>query len=192
MFRQRRYRLAGVSGSGLFDPSEVGLEARSTSTANWRGFHCEYAVEGSQLVLDTVHIGLEQPSKLFTREPAWDERAHCWVFDSLGHPISFTGGLLLGEGFIEDLAVHMGFHPAWKYETVLELGFRNGQLTQVADQSEAARQFRSTLQPGDLKARCWDGSAAHPGVGGPDVSSRLRPIGAVCEAKVNSRIHSLP
>jgi hypothetical protein len=151
VFRRRSYRLAGVSGSGLFDPSEVGLEARSTSTASWRGFHCEYAVEGSQLVLDTVHIGLEQPSKLFTREPAWDERAHCWVFDSLGHPISFTGGLLLGEGFIEDLYIHMGFHPTWKYETVLELEFRNGQLTQVADQSEAARQFRSTLQPGDLK-----------------------------------------
>lgn len=42
--------------------------------------------------------------------------------------VPLSGGLLLGEGFIQELYVHMGFHPAWKYLHVIELIFEGGQL----------------------------------------------------------------
>lgn len=43
-------------------------------------------------------------------------------------PIPLSGGLLLGEGFIQELYAHMGFHPAWKCLHVIELIFEGGQL----------------------------------------------------------------
>jgi hypothetical protein len=36
----------------------------------------------------------------------------------------------------------MGFHPAWKYERVLELLFENGVLVQEFDRSEAMAEVR--------------------------------------------------
>jgi hypothetical protein len=55
----------------------------------------------------------------------------------------FTGGLLLGAGFIDALYVHMGHHPAWKYTTVLELTFDDGRLTVVHDRSHLMAQRRA-------------------------------------------------
>jgi hypothetical protein len=101
-FEGHRYRLAGVSGHGLFDPQDVGLRPTATSTANWRGFHCTYGVEDSRLVLDTVYIGLAEPTELFGRQPErggiTEFAPNSWAFKDLGHPIRFTGGLLLGDG----------------------------------------------------------------------------------------------
>lgn len=44
-------------------------------------------------------------------------------YENLDHPLTYTGGLLLAAGFIRELYVHMGFHPAWKYEKVVERAF---------------------------------------------------------------------
>jgi hypothetical protein len=55
----------------------------------------------------------------------------------------FTGGLLLGAGFIRELYVHMGHQPAWKYTEVLELTFDDGRLTLVHDRSELMGQRRA-------------------------------------------------
>ena len=42
-------------------------------------------------------------------------------YADVNYPIAYTGGLLLARGFIQKLYEHMGFHPAWKYEQVIEL-----------------------------------------------------------------------
>ena len=63
--------------------------------------------------------------------------------------MGFTGGLLVGKGFISRLYVHMGFHPAWKYETVHESTFCGGKLSERRDLSEAM-------------ASLWDQRAGKP------------------------------
>ncbi len=37
---------------------------------------------------------------------------------NLPAPISFTGGLPIAADFIQELYVHLGFHPAWKFREV--------------------------------------------------------------------------
>ena len=68
-----------------------------------------------------------------------------WVYENVNLPIDFTGGLLLGRDFIEELYVHMGFHPAWKYREVHELVFENGVLQSQKDCSQDLKQVRLNL-----------------------------------------------
>jgi len=139
--RDGRYALVGVSGSGLFDPSEHGLRLGMISTACWRGYLCEYTVEDDQLFLTALELSAtEPPDELFGAHVRLGETAEYWPI-RVRQP--FTGGLLLGAGFIEALYVHMGHQPAWKYETVLELTFDGGRLVVVRDRSELMAQRRA-------------------------------------------------
>lgn len=66
-------------------------------------------------------------------------------YENLGYPLAYTGGLLLAAGFIRDLYVHMGFHPAWKYEKVVELVFEGGVLQKACDRSAEMAELRNLV-----------------------------------------------
>lgn len=72
--------------------------------------------------------------------------AACFAFSdnylNVSLPLPFTGGLLLGDGFIRKLYEHMGFHPAWKFEKVIELVFVAGVLTATHDRSAEMMKVR--------------------------------------------------
>jgi hypothetical protein len=152
LYEKRRYALAGISGSGLFDPSEHDIRVRMISTACWRGYLCEYTVEDNQLFLTALQLGAAQPpEEVFGAHVQPGATA---VYRPIRVRQPFTGGLLLGAGFIEELYVHMGFHPAWKYKTVLELTFDDGRLDAAHDRSEPMAQRRAaqgSLKPTDLR-----------------------------------------
>ena len=82
-----------------------------------------------------------------------------WTYDGLREPIRFSGGLLLGEGFIEKLYVHMGFHPAWKYKTVREVIFEEGRVTEDLDRSREMKDLRARLTSEPLQPGLGDGQA---------------------------------
>ena len=155
------FRLAGISGDGLFEPVEHGLSPVAISTACWRGYYCTYLVQEDRLLLDTLHVRLQGQDAalaargdgplLFGARPGYDEYEGCVVYAALGAPIPFTGGLLLGRDFIHELYVHMGFHPAWKFRQVHELLFEQGRLLEAFDRSEAAAEVRRSLTPDDLR-----------------------------------------
>jgi hypothetical protein len=65
-----------------------------------------------------------------------------WHFCDVGLPLAYTGGLLVG------LYVHMGLHPAWKYEHVHELLFDHGRLIETRDVSPEMAQLRTRMQNG--------------------------------------------
>lgn len=69
-------------------------------------------------------------------------------YENLGYPLNYTGGLLLAAGFIRDLYVHMGFHPAWKYEKVVELVFERGVLQKECDRSAEMAELRKLVVAG--------------------------------------------
>ena len=146
------YSLVGVGGAGLFDPAEHGLAVRMIHTACWRGYICGYTVDEEELFLTSLQVGMDDPpAKLFG---ARVQTGSGTVYAPIREPVQFTGGLLLGAGFLRELYVHMGFHPAWKYERVVELLFDNGELTAAHDRSAAMAQRRSaqgSLQPTDPK-----------------------------------------
>lgn len=133
-----------TDGASLFDPTSVGLTPRMLSTANWRGYTCEYAVQDDRLVLSTLRVGLadEDIARAGGDGPLVNGRAaskrigiESW-YEDLALPLPFSGTLTLGRDFIQELYVHMGFHPAWKFRTVAELRFRDGLLESSEDVSD--------------------------------------------------------
>jgi hypothetical protein len=148
-YRGKSYALAGKNGTGLFDPAAHGMKPVGKGSACWRGFICSYAVQDRKLLLDALAVSLDRPAPtLFGVAPKSDKRRfqsfHA-IYEELAHVQPYTGGLLLAADFIEELYVHMGFHPAWKYREVHELVFRDGELEQEADRSEQIAEFRRAL-----------------------------------------------
>ncbi|HEX3757451.1 MAG TPA: hypothetical protein VHW23_02050 [Kofleriaceae bacterium] len=172
--RPEEWTIAGVAGTGLFDPAAHQLKVVAQSTGCWRGYHCGYRVRDGQLQLvrvtcglagkDVERLGMGAGPRLFGAPlrprfhttQAFDPNtgrlgpeeltpAGDYLVDGLSAAVDFTGGLLLGGDFIRELYVHMGFQPAYKYKRVVELTFEHGGLQAARDHSEAIARYRDQL-----------------------------------------------
>ena len=155
-YRGKEYSIAGRNGWGLFDPEEHGLKPVGACTACYRGHVCTYEVREGRLFLDKLAISLNGPAPLLFGRGADKESEHSFfsaTYDRLRHPLPCTGGFLLADDFIDELYVHMGFHPAWKYRVVHELKFRDGELVSEADRSREMAEFRQELADYVLQPR---------------------------------------
>jgi len=144
------FAIAGVKGSGLFDPNDYGLKPRVISTACWRGFVAHYGIDYSALVLRSLLIGFDDPpmspgEPFRGLRPTWDDREHAWRYSGVDLRVRFGGAMLCGRDFIPELYAHMGFHPAWKYRRVLELRFEDGRLLEQRDLSSRFAELRERL-----------------------------------------------
>jgi hypothetical protein len=161
LYQGRGFQLSGVQGTGLFDPAQHGLKPHMMSTACWRGFICTYGVSDGGLFLEKLCIGLGSEEELkvkegkglplFGKPPRYSGESHEHVvYEDLRGPVPFSGGLLVATGFLRELYVHMGFHPAWKYTEVHELLFEEGRLTEARDCSEAMARVRERMKNAPL------------------------------------------
>src|SRR5262245_37177060 len=139
-FEGEDYALAGTNGKGLFDPNNHGMKPVGRCSACWRGFLCSYRVDGRCLLPAQLAVCLDEPARaLFGVMPRADEgEIHLFdvIYKGLGHRVPYSGGILLARNFIEELYVHMGFHPAWKYREVHELSFEDGRLVRAENRSD--------------------------------------------------------
>ncbi len=69
----------------------------------------------------------------------------CHRYRGLAKRVPFTGGVLLADGFLSELYVHLGYQPAWKYREVHELLFEDGRLLHAHDRSAAMAELRAKL-----------------------------------------------
>jgi hypothetical protein len=169
-FRGREYAVAGISEGELFDPSLLDLKPAGTCTACWRGYQAVFGVSHARLVLDALHVNLLMPGEGYQRQdgpvingvsPTGPRPKYDWFnnhYEGLDYHLEYTGGLLLADGFVQELYVHMGFHPAWKYKTVIELIFDAGILVQEFDRSERMAEIRNMV----LESRTESDSARMP------------------------------
>ncbi len=161
LYRGLSYGIAGVNGTGLFDPAQHGLRPAMVMSACWRGYLCAYTLAGDRLRLTQLSVFLDGQD----RQDALDGRGtlvfgeppqpppprpgkrpgSCFRYPLADVAIPFTGGLLIARDFVKELYVHMGFHPAWKYRDIHELTFDAGRLTAAVDRSAAADERRREL-----------------------------------------------
>jgi hypothetical protein len=142
----KEYSIAGVNGGELFTPQALGLNPIPANTACWRGFVCRYAISAGRLVLDRLQLtlGAQQGPPINGVSPS-GKGIWGMIYENLGLEMPFTGTILAADGFIRELYVHMGFHPAWKYETVLEVVAEAGKVREVRDVSEQMRETRASM-----------------------------------------------
>lgn len=95
-----------------------------------------------------------EPPQLAGRSGRWQRKGPDFSsvrYSRLRIPVPFSGGVLACDGFISPLYVHMGFHPAWKFEHAEELIFERGQLVRRADVSRELARVREVLTAHPLK-----------------------------------------
>jgi hypothetical protein len=148
------YDLAGISGGRLFEPQDINLTAYPPNTACWRGYQAIYAILDSRLVLADLKINLREginPDKSITGpeihgiipfQPVEEHGFFNNHYLELNIQLDFSGGLLIVNDFISKLSVHMGFHPAWKFRTVIGLIFEYGEIKRRSDKSEEMAKIR--------------------------------------------------
>lgn len=158
LFRYHRgdYSVAGISAGELFDPALLDLKPQGTCSACWRGYVATFGVAKRRLVLQALDVNLLNPQTFdVTEGPAINgvspvvDHTESKLFNNsysrLDYHLEYSGGLLLAQGFIRELYVHMGFHPPWKYERVIELTFEGGILQQEFDRSERMAEIREMI-----------------------------------------------
>ena len=156
--RQISFVVSGISGAGLFDPEAHGIKPVALSSACWRGYVAHYSVIEGELFLTRFNLGLSDADtalalegkgpELFGVRPRRERVRHSscgFLYDDFQWPIPFTGGLLLADRFIQELYVHMGFHPAWKFRQVREVIFNQGRVMEDHDRSQDMKSLRDEL-----------------------------------------------
>ncbi|RPJ21339.1 MAG: hypothetical protein EHM33_26420 [Chloroflexi bacterium] len=155
LLQERTLSIVGVNGMGLFDPYAINLQPVSHITSCWRGYVCTYKTLYNKLLLDALQINLNHAGlaindvwPVLSRESTFDN-----TYGDLNLPVDFTGGILAASDFIQQLYIHMGFHPAWKYKIVFELILSQGYVIETRDVSERMQEIRnemikSPLEPG--------------------------------------------
>jgi hypothetical protein len=150
--RKIDFAIARISGSHLFDPHSLGFQPVAISTACWRGYVAHYSILGGELFLTSLQIGLPQDAAVRAEAGGGPEFFGVsptsngfpgFLYEGFQSPIAFTGSLLLAARFIRELYVHIGFHPAWKYECVREIIFEAGRVTEDHDRSTEMANLRS-------------------------------------------------
>ncbi len=146
----------GIDGI-LFDPATLGLNPHPSTMACWRGYTAVFAISDRQLVLDKLHANLQRlvdgksepqkgpaingivPTSVSSREGGFTNRLFNNHYEGLALPITYTGGILLGQ----DRMPGRGHFPFWQYEKVLELVFEAGVLQESFDRSQDLADFQA-------------------------------------------------
>lgn len=180
-YQKKEYNIVALSSAILFDPKNFGLEAHASSTACWRGYWCEYVIENDELLLKDLYLfnaddkyppfnGVEVSPPEFKEYECYrgnkKKREKVTMPAHFGHrvyrevnlPVPYTGRILLGDGFIQEYYIHMGFQRGWAYKELIELVFEEGILLGCNDLSHIAKAQREAI-------KVQGGNSRYPDVG---------------------------
>ncbi len=155
IYEKVHYEIVGISTGSLLNPFYLGLNPIPASTACWRGYQLILALAREHLLVKHLLVRLQPPEGVEFRaphgpvlngiepqQPPGEDGMFINYYEDFNLPLTYSGGLLIADGFIQDLYVHMGFQSPWKYERVLELIFQDGLLQSASDRSEAMAELR--------------------------------------------------
>ena len=160
-YKKKEFTVVALSSVMLFDPKNYGMEPHASSTACWRGYWCEYAIEDDELLLKDLYLynsddkypplnGVEeykcQGGKKIIMKAHFGHR----VYKDVNIPIPYTGKILLGDGFMREYYIHMGFQRGWAYKKLIELVFEEGILLECNDLSHIAKAQREAMVQGNI------------------------------------------
>lgn len=150
------YSIAAIENEWPFNPEIYGFRPRATSTANYRGYYCRYAIKDDQLLLDTLYIQLEEDETptfrgIAAQKGKYYKTNHLFEYRDIGFLINYSGGMIIGNEFLQEFYVHMGFQRAHCYKYVKEILFEDGKIIEVMDHSEKMEQVRKSIRDNKTK-----------------------------------------
>lgn len=150
-FEGTEYSIVAISEPLSFEPREYGITPEAACTACWNGFWCVYNITEKGIYLEDLYINskddyypdIEGVAPL-SEEDSGKRFAYMGhhLYKGLNLKVPYSGKILVGDGFIHDYYIHMGYQRAWAYKVLTELIFENGELIETNDQSHIAAEIR--------------------------------------------------
>lgn len=131
-FNDQKYTIIAQQNELDFKPEQYGISPDKGWSMCWRGYFCKFGILENKLVIMDWHILVEDES-----EPPIVENNQAiisfgkWQYVAMNIPINYSGGIIIGSGFIDKYYIHMGFQQVYAYKTVYELIFDRGILIQL-------------------------------------------------------------
>jgi hypothetical protein len=145
-YQEENFSLIGLKGSDLFNPEDYGIYPIMASTACYRGYVATYHITDKQLILSSLILrSQDKKLKKINNKEAKEEKSifsFNFLYENLDLPIEFTGFILLGKDFIDEMYVHMGYQRPIAYKTVIEFQFKDGEIVAINDFSEIIEKLR--------------------------------------------------
>ena len=142
IYKSDKFDLIGMTGRGLFVPSDFGMVSGSPHTACWRGFYSTYEITEGRLFLKNMKVY----EKDGNYKPINNVMPKEGLYSNINLPASFTGKLRLAKDFNKEFYVHMGFQKASAFGVVLDLTFEEGHLKDVNDRSKELEDKRGEFK----------------------------------------------
>ena len=152
------YDLVGIDGTGLYSPSDFGMQPFSTCTACWRGYMMKYDCIDNKLLLVGMEVNSRDAPEVNGVKAIEGTGFFNYSYVDIGLQTKFNGTILLAKDFIQEMYVHMGFQRPMAYRTVLELEIKGGEIIKVTDLSEDMAYQRSMDKDRGARPRSPDES----------------------------------
>lgn len=146
-YKGDKYSIVAISNPINFHPKRFGLNPISICTSCWNGYWCEYDITEKGIFLEElfVHDANKKYPKINGRSVSIQDRLGHKHYKKIHEPIVYTGKILVGDRFLQQYYIHMGYQRAWAYEKLTEFVFENGRLIEINDYSEVAEKMRELL-----------------------------------------------
>ena len=145
-YQGKKYSILAIENEFPFSPQDYGFNPVMLHTGCYRGYYSLFAVKENELLLDKLFVNQEEELPVWRGvEPVTGEDVK-WTYAGLDLPIDYTGGIIVGDGFLHKYYQHMGYQYPHCYEEVLEFKFTGGELEDVIDKSDEAEAAREVLE----------------------------------------------
>lgn len=148
------YTVVTMSESIPFHPADYGIFPGYVCTACARGYWCHYTIKDDSIFLKDLYVNSAEDYYPAINGVLPNRVTEYEYEDYMGHrryaginlKIPYTGKILIGDGFLDEYYVHMGFQSFWAYKKLIELVFENGKLIESNDQSRIAAAVRMIIR----------------------------------------------
>ena len=146
MYDDQKYSIIAQQNELDFKPETYGISPDTGCSMCWRGYYCKFGIIDNQLVIMDWNLMVNDT----TNPPIVEKtRAHIsygkWQYLAMNFPMNYSGGIVIGAGFVDKYYIHMGYQQVYAYEKVVELIFERGQLMEVIDHSDKVAQIRLSI-----------------------------------------------
>lgn len=175
-YQNKKFTIVAMSSLNIFNPRSFGLEPHTGATVCWRGYWCEYDIVDDELRLKDLYLfnadgnyppinGTEVSNQEFEEYESYrGNKKKCEkvkipanfghrVYRDINMLIPYSGRILLGNEFMDEYYIHMGFQRGWAYRKLIELVFEEGILMECNDISYIAEEKREAIKQGNIDLR---------------------------------------
>ena len=154
-YKKREYCIVAISEPLKFSPQDYGITPESYCTACWAGYWCEYEISDKGIILTNFYVNSKDDyyPEVNGVLPLFADKNSKERFKYMGHHLykgvnilmPYTGKIVVGKDFMQEYYIHMGYQRAWAYKDLKEFIFEQGELVDVIDHSNVAKELRKKI-----------------------------------------------